>query len=392
MDKKIKKEIYNFGNIPLADNYKSKEKFPIKLMLDIETKLLHIDKVPDRDSIYSEYDHLSSASKGNMNHLKDLANLINQKKGIKTILEVGCNDGIFLKYLNSRFKKYGIDPAKNVYRKKDEDDFIILHEFLDTSIKEKIKNIIPDPIDAIIGINVFAHNESYDDMFSAMYELLDENGFAHIEIAYASETIVSGNFDTMYHEHYCSYTFTALKNIVESIGFIVSDVEIISSQGGSLRVTLRKKVLPNDISKNVAILLQEEKNKGYDNDSFYENLSKIIDKKINLINDLFVKKYTDDPILIVGCPARGVVTANVCGFNKLKNAIAFDDTPEKQGMVLPGTDIMVMHPNDINYKDYKIACLLAWTYEKDLLKRLKDFGFKGKIFIPFPDARFVEVD
>ena len=391
MDEKIKKEIYNFGNIPLADNYKSKKKFPIKLMLDVETKLLHIDKVPDRGSIYSEYDHLSSASKGNMDHLKSLANLINKEKDVKTILEVGCNDGTFLKYLSSRFKKYGIDPAKNVYRKKDEDDFIIFHEFLDTSIKEKITSIIKDPIDAIIGINVFAHNESYRDMFLAMYELLDEDGFAHIEVAYASETIVSGNFDTMYHEHYCSYTFTALKNIVESIGFKVSNVEIISSQGGSLRVTLRKKVSPNEISENVKIILQEEKNKGYDDNGFYDDLSKIIDKKINLINDLFVNKYINDQVLIVGCPARGVVTANVCGFYKLKNAIAFDDTPEKQGMVLPGTNILVSHPNDINYENYEIACLLAWTYEKDLLKRLKDFGFKGKVFIPFPNARFVEI-
>ena len=104
---------------------------------------------------------------------------------------------------------------------------------------------------------------------------------------------------------------------------------------------------------------------------------------------MFVDKYHNDNVLILGSPARGVITANVCGFEKLKKAIAFDDTDDKQGLMIPGTTIMIHHPDNINYKEYKVACLLAWTYKDNMIARLKAYGFKGKVFVPFPEAEYI---
>ena len=50
---------------------------------------------------------------------------------------------------------------------------------------------------------------------------------------------------------------------------------------------------------------------------------------------------------------------------------------------------MVHKPDSINYKKYNVACLLAWTYKDNIIDRLRNYGFKGKVFIPFPKSEYL---
>jgi hypothetical protein len=390
--------VYNFGLMPHVNNYKLKNdkgltpKYPLRLMFCDKCKLLQLSEMPNREEIYCDYDHISSASPANAQHLKSISeNINNSESSKKTILEVGCNDATLLRNLNKKFNVYGIDPAINVYNPSNEDSFSIIHDFFDLECTKKIKEVIGKPIDIIVGINVFAHNKNYAEMFKAISELLNDDGYAHIEVAYAVDTIMSANFDTIYHEHFCNYTLISLNNIISSSGLKISNVERIPTQGGSLRIIVRKNSYSGPISKSVEKLLKFELENNYDKLNFYLNLSHEIQRKVDVIKSLFTLKNLNKDILIVGVPARGVITANVCGFENLKNAIAFDDTPDKQGRLLPGTNIHIKHPSEIEFKKYKIACLLAWTYKENLITRLKDYGFKGDLFIPFPEPKYVKI-
>ena len=388
--------LYDFGLIPQVNNYRHTDekgyikKYPLRLAICNACRLLQLTEMPDRENIYRNYDHYSSASINNANHLISIAKIINNENPTnKVILEVGCNDGTLLKSLDNKHQIYGIDPASNVYDKDINDNFTILHEFFDTDNIEKIKSMTGGSIDVLIGINVFAHNDTYIDMFAAVEELLSNDGYAHIEVAYAGDTVLSANFDTIYHEHFCNYTLTSLQNILDQVDLKIHDVERIDTQGGSLRVKISKKVSGYKISNNVDDFLQKENEMGISTDDFYTQLGSSIGNKAAMIKKIFTDKYVNDDVLILGSPARGVITANVCGFDKLKKAIAFDDTKDKQGLMMPGTSIKIYHPDKINYKKYKIACLLAWTYKDNILERLRDYGFKGKVFIPFPKAEYI---
>ena len=390
--------VYDFGLMPHVNNYKLKDdkglvpKSPLKLMVCNSCKLLQLSEMPNREDIYCEYDHISSASSTNAEHLKAISEIINNSELTnKTILEVGCNDATLLRHLYKRFSVYGIDPATNVYKSTKDDSFSIMHDFFDLNSVEKIKEAIKKPIDIIIGINVFAHNKNYSEMFKAIRELLSDDGYAHIEVAYAVDTVMSANFDTIYHEHFCNYTLTALNNILNVNGLKISDVERIPTQGGSLRVTAVKDSSPKAMSKNVEELLKFESENDYDKLDFYLKLSNQIQNKVDTIKSMFTYKNTNEEILIIGVPARGVITANVCDFKNLIKAVAFDDTPDKQGRLLPGTNIQIKNPSEVEFKKYNTACLLAWTYEDNLVSRLKNYGFKGDIFIPFPIPRYVTI-
>lgn len=390
--------IYDFGLIPQVNNYGHIDdkgdikKYPLKLAICSTCRLLQLTEMPDRENIYRNYDHYSSASVNNADHLMSIAKTINNENSDqKVILEVGCNDGTLLKSLDKKHKLYGIDPASNVYEKNNNDNFTILHEFFDINNIEKIKGMIGDTVDILIGINVFAHNDTYIDMFAAINEILSNDGYAHIEVAYASDTILSANFDTIYHEHFCNYTLTSLKNILDQVDLKIYDVERINTQGGSLRLKISKQFSRYEITENVYDLLKKEDSLGINTNSLYKKLSSEIDNKAAMIKNMFIDKYTEKDVLILGSPARGVITANVCGFENLKNAIAIDDTKDKQGLMIPGTSINIYHPDKIDYKKYKIACLLAWTYKDNMLQRLKENGFKGKVFIPFPKAEYITI-
>ena len=388
--------LYDFGLIPQVNNYRHIDekgdikKYPLVLAICNSCKLLQLTEMPDRENIFRNYDHYSSASANNTEHLHSIAEIINNRHDSeKIILEVGCNDGTLLKSLDSKHSIYGVDPASNVYDKNINDKFTILHEFFDIENIEKIKSMIEKPVDIILGINVFAHNDSYMSMFAAIESLLADDGYAHVEVAYAADTVLSANFDTIYHEHFCNYTLTSLKNTVEHVGLKICDVEKINTQGGSLRVKIYKKSSRHEPLKNVSNFLEKEDRLGINDSNFYMELASKIDKKVETIKSMFTEKYFDDDVLILGSPARGVITANVCGFDKFNKAIAFDDTEDKQGLMIPGTSIMVHKPDSINYKKYNVACLLAWTYKDNIIDRLRNYGFKGKVFIPFPKSEYL---
>ena len=77
-------------------------------------------------------------------------------------------------------------------------------------------------------------------MFKGCEILLNEDGFLIIEVAYALETIFSGNFDTIYHEHVCSYSLTSIENALNSVGLYVFDAEDIFSKSHNTPIIGRK--------------------------------------------------------------------------------------------------------------------------------------------------------
>ena len=89
-------------------------------------------------------------------------------------------------------------------------------------------------------------------------------------------------------------------------------------------------------------------------------------------------------MLIVGSPARGVVTMNVCGIDVAAQSLVVDDTKEKQGKLMPGVHIPICAWEDVDFSNFEIALILSWNYADSLVDRLRKTDFSGRIFAPFP--------
>ena len=244
MQKENTKLIFDFGKIPAVNNFIFKKEIPkekiykLKLFICEKCWLLQLSDIPKPEILFNHYHHFSSASKGNIDHLNKVSlflkrNFFNKKK----VLEIGCNDGTLLKFLNNLgFDCYGVDPAKNI---KQNNSIKIYKDFYNLNFIKKFK-LHEKNFDLIIGLNVFAHNDTFMEMFEASAKLLNEDGILISEVAYLPPTIGLGNFDTIYHEHVCTYSLLSLENALKIVGLHVFDAELLNTQGGSIRILASK--------------------------------------------------------------------------------------------------------------------------------------------------------
>ena len=104
--------------------------------------------------------------------------------------------------------------------------------------------------------------------------LLKQEGVAVIEAPYVKDLIDHCEFDTIYHEHLCYFSLTALVNLFRQHGMSIVDVERLPIHGGSLRIFASK---TGNVSERVKNLLQEEKTWGVDQFDFYAKFAEKVE-------------------------------------------------------------------------------------------------------------------
>jgi len=116
----LKKNInfLDLGLQPLANNYIKKnqpinreKKYRLKIGVNLKTKLVSINKpLSSKIMFNNKYPYRSSMSKTMIESFKNLSKLINKKFKPNKILEIGSNDGSFIKNFSKK-KVIGIEPC-----------------------------------------------------------------------------------------------------------------------------------------------------------------------------------------------------------------------------------------------------------------------------------------
>ena len=378
--------INDFGEIPHVNKFYNLEnkinekKYPLRLAVCSNCFLMQLLDEINIEDMFIEYHHMSSASKTNKEYLEDVSNLLYKKYGNKKILEIGSNDLTLINYLlDKKVEAFGVEPAKNLFKPNDR----IYNKFLNL---ENAQEIIQEygNFDVIFGINVFAHNPNFLELFNACNLILKEDGFLHIEVAYALKTVCEGNYDTIYHEHFCSYTLTSIENVLKIAGFKITDAVELNTQGGSLQVTAIKKnnksIKP---SQNYESIILREQELGLNRLEYYSGIQDKISKKLKKIETIL--NETNDNLVFIGAPARGVVVLNTIDVNFGSNIKVIDDTHEKLGLCFPGYEFLINNWDDELINNFDTVFILSWNYSDFLINRLKKGGYNGNIIIPFPE-------
>ena len=79
-------------------------------------------------------------------------------------------------------------------------------------------------------------------------KIIHENGVFVIENHYLLNVIKKTQFDTFYHEHPRTYSFSSFKEIAKSLGMNINKLEFPSRYGGNIRVFISNTLcIGNDI-------------------------------------------------------------------------------------------------------------------------------------------------
>ena len=132
----------------------------------------HENIVSKRKLFNKNYPYISSSSKELIKNFKYIKNKINFNKK-NFFVDIGSNDGSFLKNINKKVKCLGIDPSKIAcdYARKKKINFI--NDFFS---KWLAKNIVKQhgQADIIFSANTLAHVENLKDVLEGVDILLSE--------------------------------------------------------------------------------------------------------------------------------------------------------------------------------------------------------------------------
>ena len=377
----------SFGRMPIANGFLNKDKFNEEFFFEMEVgfsddlSLFQLNDHPKPTMMFNEnYPFFTGSSQQMKLHFKNYANWIKKyhPNTIKNIIEIGSNDGTFLKNFNSNdYNTLGFEPSNNVAERASKDGVNTINEFFNKNSVINQKNFINNT-DLICAANVICHVPDLNDLIQTVSLMLNKSGLFIFEEPYLGSMFEKISYDQIYDEHIFIFSVTSISKIFKLFDMELVDVFPQTTHGGSMRyITGRKNI--HKISDNVNTLLEKEKLKNLDNISsckkFKNNceLSKIKTRKSLL-------KFKDNNYKIAGYAATSKSTTilNYCNINSKIIDYICDTTPEKIGKFSPGTHIPIVDMYHFKKFNPDVAYLFAWNHKDEILKKEKNY--KGKWF------------
>jgi C-methyltransferase-like protein/putative zinc binding protein/methyltransferase family protein len=303
------------------------------------------------------------------------------------VVEVASNDGYLLQYfVEHGIPCLGVDPAANCAKaawdlRRVPTEVAFFGSKTALRLREQ-----GGSADLIVANNVLAHVPDINDFVAGFKILLSDRGVASFEFPHVLEMIRNNEFDTIYHEHYSYLSVLALEPLFARHGLHIVDVERLSTHGGSLRVYVGHAETGVTPSAAVTNIRSMELSAGLDKAATYSGFGKNVRELKRALLRLMMDLVEDGKsIAAYGAPAKGNTLLNYCGIGRDFIAYTVDRNVHKQGLLLPGTRIPVLPPEEISRRKPDYVLILPWNLRDEItaqLTEIRDWG--GQFIIPVP--------
>lgn len=392
--------IVSLGEMPLANSYlrpedaeKAEPRFPLHLVRCRACELVQITCTVPPDVLFRDYLYLSSYSTTMLQHAEKLvARLVSERTlGAHSLaVEVASNDGYLLQYYaKAGVPVLGIEPARNVAEIARSKGVRTVEEFFDASLAERLRGE-GHRANVIHANNVLAHVANLNGFVEGFRVLLADAGVVVSESPYLGDFLRKVEFDTIYHEHLCYYSLTALVHLFRRHGLEIEDCEHLPIHGGSLRIFARHASVARPTAR-VTECLANEQRWGVSTDApyaqFAAGIHRITQDLTGLVRDLRAKGKR---VAGYGAAAKATVMLNACGLGKDDLEFVCDQNPLKQGRVMPGAHIPIVSPDQLAASGVDYCVLFVWNIADEVRARQAAFTARGGTFIvPVPTVEVV---
>ena len=276
-----------------------------------------------------------------------------------------------------------VEPCENFSQKTSYMGYHSYTSFWNKKLSEEIKTTHGE-MDLIYAANCICHIQDLDDCFSSVKNLLSEKGIFVFEDPSLLRMLERGSYDQIYDEHAHIFSVTALDKILRKNSLILFRVDNLSVHGGSNRIYVRHSSIPTDLlpDEGVRDNLQQEKEFGIDKFQTYKIFAERVEKsKEDLCKLLLNLKESNKKVLSIGATSKSTTVFNYCGINSDLIECITDTTPDKQGLLAPGSQISVVDRKSVNLNDYDYAFLGAWNFKEVIADKEREFVENGGKFI-----------
>lgn len=367
--------VADFGVTPLANDFKSDEQeragfAPLKVVFCNDCSLAQLSVVVNPSVLYSNYSYVSSTSKTMMEHMTKLISDIKSENSIRSVLEIGSNTGVFLNLMRNHGSSYvqGVDPAANLAKISNDSGIPTAVGFWNRRFADLIG---VRSIDVVVARHVFAHVDDWIEFIAALDLVTWEKSLVVIEVPYVGDMLNGSEWDSVYHEHLSYVSIRSMNQLLRGTRWQLASTKRYGIHGGSIAFFIRRRSFCNQCVPDDGFKAVDFKNSS---------------KEWKSMAGITMSELSNGPrnrIFGYGAPAKANLWTSYLNLSSSTIEFVHDETLQKQGKFMPGTDIPVIDGRE-RMRSCDTGIIFAWNFAEEIMRKEDWFTNQGGQFIvPF---------
>ena len=371
------------GFRPHGHPYLALPRFPMDLYICSDCGHVQLLDVVNPEVLYGDYIYTSSSSPDLENHFNSYFQYLSERIDLTSsnILDVGCNDGLFLKYFKTTNSTlFGIDPAPNIASHALATCDYFVGGYCDTeSISTLFELSGNTSFDLVTANNVFAHSDDLSNTLEVISSSLRDEGYFCFEVSYLLDLIESRIIDYVYHEHLSYHSIRSLLPFLNNRGLSIVDIQRVPTKGGSIRVLCQKLSTTNNSPVANQYIESEYKAGCYSLNAYRDLSSQVANIKTTL--STLINDFSSLPLISYGAAPSSVVNALLLSYED-KLSCYIDDNPLRQNLISPNVSVPVFASNFLSDVGDCVVIIGAWRFADLIIPKIKRLNPNAVIIVP----------
>ena len=375
--------LIDLGSAPLSNAYltaitlrRPEKWFPLRVLVCERCWLVQAEAYSRVEEIFNEdYAYFSSFSDAWMMHAKQYVDETMAEFSLdqsSLVVEVASNDGYLLKnFVERHVPCLGVEPTASTAAAARAKDVPTLERFFGEYLAAEIIETY-GRANLLVANNVLAHVPETHDFLNGVRMLLTETGVATFEFPHLMNLIEQKQFDTIYHEHFSYFSFTAAVDLMARSGLSVFRVNEFPTHGGSLRVFAQiAEHAARTVESSVHGLLEREREAKMLSPDFYRGFQEnAIEVKNHFLQFLLDAAASGKTVAGYGAAAKGNTLLNFAGVGSDLIQFVVDRNPAKRGKFLPGSRIRIVDESKLAEFEPDFIVIFPWNLKEEVVEQL----------------------